>query len=80
MARRLANEEAILGVVFSGVNVAAAIELAKRPENKEKLIVTTVNNFAENYFTCVSGVEKIDEGCLLDYYDQIFCYCQYTYI
>ncbi|CAB3398097.1 unnamed protein product [Caenorhabditis bovis] len=26
--------------------------------------------------TCVSGVEKIDEGCLLDYEDQIICYCQ----
>uniref|UniRef100_A0A1I7TY92 Cysteine synthase n=2 Tax=Caenorhabditis tropicalis TaxID=1561998 RepID=A0A1I7TY92_9PELO len=51
MARRLADEEAILGGISSGANVVAALELAKRPENKGKLIVTTVNSFAERYFT-----------------------------
>ncbi|CAP21487.2 Protein CBG25013 [Caenorhabditis briggsae] len=51
MARRLADEEAILGGISSGANVVAAVELARRPENKGKLIVTTVNSFAERYFT-----------------------------
>lgn len=49
MARRLADEEAILGGISSGANVVAAVELASRPENKGKLIVTTVNSFAERY-------------------------------
>uniref|UniRef100_A0A8R1DJI4 Cysteine synthase n=1 Tax=Caenorhabditis japonica TaxID=281687 RepID=A0A8R1DJI4_CAEJA len=51
MARRLGEEEAILGGISSGANVFAAVELAKRAENKGKLIVTTVNSFAERYFT-----------------------------
>ncbi|KAF1754128.1 hypothetical protein GCK72_020688 [Caenorhabditis remanei] len=51
MARRLADEEAILGGISSGANVVAAMQLASRPENKGKLIVTTVNSFAERYFT-----------------------------
>lgn len=51
MTRRLANEEAILGGISSGANVVAAVELASRPENAGKLIVTTVNSFAERYFS-----------------------------
>ncbi|CAI2355339.1 unnamed protein product [Caenorhabditis sp. 36 PRJEB53466] len=51
MARRLADEEAILGGISSGANVVAAVELARRPENSGKLIVTTINSFAERYFT-----------------------------
>eukprot|EP00080_Pristionchus_pacificus_P001619 PDM61639.1 cysl-2 [Pristionchus pacificus] len=53
MAKRLATEEAILGGISSGANICAAVQLAKRPENTGKLIVTSVNIFAERYFACL---------------------------
>ncbi|GMS86689.1 hypothetical protein PENTCL1PPCAC_8864, partial [Pristionchus entomophagus] len=53
MARRLATEESILGGITSGCNVCAAVELASKPENKGKLIVTTINSSGERYLSTV---------------------------
>lgn len=51
IARALGKQEGVLGGISSGANVFAAIELASRPENKGKTIVTVVCDTGERYLS-----------------------------
>lgn len=52
-ARNLTKQEGILSGFSGGANIWAAVEISKRPENKNKLIITILPDCGERYLSSI---------------------------
>jgi len=66
MARRLAQEEALFTGGSTGVNVVAALEVARRVNDPKALVVTVLCDTGERYLSKVYNDEWLRENQILD--------------